>query len=158
MMVEQPLARDDLDGHAALQSILRTPVCLDESAKDVATVQKAIDMKSCKIVNIKIQRLGGLLNAKNVHDLCAEHGIPVWGGTMPELGIGGAQTVHLATLSNFLFPTDVESSKRWFVDDIISPLLQVQNGLITLPEGIGNGYVVDSRKVQQYKVREESFR
>jgi len=115
-------------------------------------------MKSCKIVNIKIQRVGGLQNAKKVHDLCAAHEIPVWGGTMPELGIGGVQTVHLATLSNFLFPTDVESSGRWFVDDIINPLLEVQNGLITLPEGIGNGYNVDSRKVQQYKVRGESFR
>jgi O-succinylbenzoate synthase len=158
IMIEQPLAKDDLEGHAALQSIMRTPVCLDESAKDVATVQKAIEMKACKIVNIKIQRVGGLQNAKKVHDLCAAHEIPVWGGTMPELGIGGVQTVHLATLSNFLFPTDVESSGRWFVDDIINPLLEVQDGLITLPEGIGNGYNVDSRKVQQYKVRGESFR
>jgi O-succinylbenzoate synthase len=158
IMVEQPLAKDDLEGHAALQSIMRTPVCLDESAKDVATVQKAIEMKACKIVNIKIQRVGGLQNAKAVHDLCSEHGIPVWGGTMPELGIGGAQTVHLATLGNFLFPTDVESSRRWFVDDIINPLLEVQNGMITIPEGIGNGYNVDCRKVQQYKVRGESFR
>jgi O-succinylbenzoate synthase len=158
MMVEQPLAKDDLEGHAALQSILRTPVCLDESAMDVPTVRKAIERKSCRIVNIKIQRVGGLKNAKEVHDLCAEHRIPVWGGTMPELGIGGAQTVHLATLDNFLFPTDVQSSRRWFVDDIINPLLEVQNGLITLPEGVGTGYTVDSRKVQQYKVREESFR
>jgi O-succinylbenzoate synthase len=158
LMVEQPLGKDDLDGHSVLQSILRTPVCLDEGAKDVATVQKAIEMKSCKIVNIKIQRLGGLLNAKKVHDLCAEHGIPVWGGTMPELGIGGAQTVHLATLGNFTFPTDVESSRRWFVDDIINPLLEVQNGLIALPEGIGNCYTVDSQKVHQYEVRVESFR
>ncbi|MDP2884430.1 MAG: o-succinylbenzoate synthase [Ignavibacteria bacterium] len=158
MMVEQPLAKDDLEGHASLQSILRTPVCLDEGAKDLPTVRRAIELKACKIINIKIQRVGGLQNAKKMHDLCAEHGIPVWGGTMPELGIGGAQTVHLATLSNFLFPTDVESSRRWFVDDIIDPLLEVQNGLITLPEGIGNSYNVDSRKVQQYKVREESFR
>lgn len=158
MMVEQPLAKDDLEGHAALQSVLRTPVCLDESAKDVPTIRRAIDLKSCKIVNIKIQRVGGLQNAKKVHDLCEEHGIPVWGGTMPELGIGGAQTVHLATLSNFLFPTDVESSRRWFVDDIINPLLEVKNGLITLPEGIGNCYNIDSQKVQQYKVRGESFR
>lgn len=158
LMVEQPLPKDDLEGHAALQSVMRTPVCLDESAKDVPTVRKAIELKSCKIVNIKIQRVGGLQHAKEVHDLCAEHGIPVWGGTMPELGIGGAQTVHLATLSNFSFPTDVESSKRWFVDDIISPLLEVRNGLITLPDGVGNGYTVDVRNVQRYKIREESFR
>jgi O-succinylbenzoate synthase len=158
MMVEQPLAKDDLEGHAALQSILRTPVCLDESAKDVPTVKKAIELKSCKIVNIKIQRVGGLQKAKEMHDLCAANEIPVWGGTMPELGIGGAQTVHLATLGNFRFPTDVESSRRWFVDDIINPLLEVENGVITLPQGVGNGYSVDFQKVQQYKVREDRFR
>jgi len=157
MMIEQPLPKDDLEGHAALQAIMRTPVCLDESAKDVPTVRKAIELKACQIVNIKIQRVGGLKNAKEVHDLCAEHKIPVWGGTMPELGIGGAQTVHLATLGNFLFPTDVQSSMRWFVDDIIDPLLEVDNGLITLPDNIGNGHAVDFRKVQKYKVREERF-
>lgn len=158
MMVEQPLPKDDLEGHAALQAVLRTPVCLDESAKDVPTVKRAIELKACKIVNIKIQRVGGLQNAKKVHDLCAENSIPVWGGTMPELGIGGAQTVHLATLGNFMFPTDVESSRRWFVDDIIEPFLEVRNGMISVPESTGNGYKVDPRKVQQYKVREESFR
>lgn len=158
MMVEQPLPKDDLEGHAALQAILQTPVCIDESAEDVPTVKRAIELKACKIVNIKIQRVGGLQNAKKVHDLCAEHSIPVWGGTMPELGIGGAQTVHLAMLGNFMFPTDVESSRRWFVDDIIEPLLEVRNGMISVPESTGNGYRVDPRKVQQYKVREKSFR
>jgi o-succinylbenzoate synthase len=158
MMVEQPLAEKDLEGHAQLQSTLRTPVCLDESAKDVQTVRKAIELKSCQIINIKIQRVGGLQNAKKIHDLCGEFGIPVWGGTMPELGIGGAQTVHLATLPNFTFPTDVESSKRWFVDDIIDPLLEVNDGMITIPEGKGNGYRLDERKVRQFAVREETFR
>ena len=158
IMIEQPLPKDDLEGHAALQKAIQTPVCLDESAKDIATVQRAIELGSCRIVNIKIQRVGGLQNAKKVHDLCAQHGIPVWGGTMPELGIGGAQTVHLATLGNFLFPTDVESSKRWFVDDIIEPLIEVQNGMISLPAGSGNAYKVDLRKVERYKVREEKFK
>ncbi len=158
MMIEQPLPKDDLEGHAALQKIIQTPVCLDESAKNISAVEKAIELRSCRIVNIKIQRVGGLQNAKKVHDLCAVHGIPVWGGTMPELGIGGAQTVHLSTLSNFLFPTDVESSKRWFVDDIIDPLLEVHDGMISLPEGIGNAYKVDFRKVERYKVREEKFK
>jgi o-succinylbenzoate synthase len=158
MMVEQPLPKEDLEGHAKLQAIIRTPVCLDESAKDVDTVRKAIQMKSCRIVNIKIQRVGGLQNARKMHDLCQESGIPVWGGTMPELGIGGAQTVHLATMKNFGFPTDVESSRRWFVDDIIDPLLEVKEGMITLPAGSGSGYGIDSRKIQRYKIREESFK
>ena len=158
MMVEQPLKEDDLQGHAQLQSMLATAVCLDESAKDVPTVRKAIGMKSCRIVNIKIQRVGGLQNAKRMHDLCADSGVPVWAGTMPELGIGGIQTAHLATLSNFKFPTDVESSKRWFVDDIIDPLIEVHDGMITLPRGSGNGCRVDDRKVRKYTVREKSFK
>ena len=158
MMIEQPLPEKDLEGHAQLQLALRTPICLDESAKDVQTVRKAIELKSCGIINIKIQRVGGLQNAKKIHDVCAESGIPVWGGTMPELGIGGAQTVHLATLPSFTFPTDVESSKRWFIDDIIDPLLEVKDGVITLPGGKGNGYRLDERKVQQFAVREETFR
>jgi O-succinylbenzoate synthase len=158
MMIEQPLPKDDLEGHAKLQAMNRTPICLDESAKDVPTVQKAIELKSCKIVNIKIQRVGGLLNAKRMHDLCAQAGIPVWGGTMPELGIGGAQTLHLATLPNFKYPTDVEASKRWFVDDIIDPLIEVQDGIITLPDGNGNGYLLNTRVMDRYKVREQRFK
>jgi O-succinylbenzoate synthase len=158
MMIEQPLPKDDLEGHAQLQALLRTPVCLDESAKDVETVRKAIKMKSCKIVNIKIQRVGGLQKARQMHDLCMEVGVPVWGGTMPELGIGGAQTLHLATLGNFGFPTDVESSKRWFVDDIIDPLIEVRDGMITLPRESGNGYRVNARTIERYKVKKENFR
>jgi O-succinylbenzoate synthase len=157
IMIEQPLPKDDLEGHATLQALLRTPVCIDESAEDVPTVQRALELKACKIVNIKIQRVGGLQNAKKIHDLCSDHAIPVWAGTMPELGIGGAQTVHLATLNNFKFPTDVESSRRWFVDDIISPLLEVRQGMIALPAGLGNCYAVDARAVKQYLVREASF-
>jgi len=158
MMIEQPLPKDDLEGHATLQAISRTPICLDESAKDLPTVQKAIQLKSCQIINIKIQRVGGLLNAKRMHDLCAQAGIPVWGGTMPELGVGGAQTVHLATLGNFRYPTDVEASHRWFVEDIIDPLIEVHNGMITLPDGIGNGYSLNQQVMRRYKVREQFFR
>lgn len=157
MMIEQPLAKDDLEGHAKLQGMIKTSVCLDESAKDVVAVRKAIEMKSCRIVNIKIQRVGGLRNAVQIHDLCKEANIPVWAGTMPELGIGGAQTIHLATLSNFKFPTDVESSQRWFVDDVIDPFIEVRNGMIDIPQGIGNCYRLDERKVRKYKLREEKF-
>jgi len=157
LMIEQPLAKEDLEGHATLQAMVQTPICLDESAKDSATVRKAIDMKSCRIVNIKIQRVGGLMHAKDIHDLCTQAGVPVWAGTMPELGIGGAQTVHLGTLSNFAYPTDVESSSRWFVDDIIEPLIEVKNGLITIPPGTGNCYTVSEPKLKQYELRKQSF-
>ena len=157
MMVEQPLPKEDLEGHARLQAACATPVCLDESATDVATVERAIAMKSCRIVNIKIQRVGGLQAARAIHDLCRARGVPVWGGTMPELGIGSAQTVHLSTLPNFLFPTDVQSSLRWFVDDCIEPLLEARNGRIRIPEGAGNCYRLDEAKVSRYLLHREEY-
>ncbi|HLP15868.1 MAG TPA: o-succinylbenzoate synthase [Bacteroidota bacterium] len=157
MMIEQPLAKDDLAGHALLQSLIRTPVCLDESAKNAGAVHEAIRLKSCKIINIKIQRVGGLQNAKEIHDLCAEAGIPVWAGTMPELGIGAVQTLHLASLPNFVFPTDVESSLRWFTDDIVRPLIDVRNGVIVIAEGSGNGYHPARDVIQSFKVNEIKF-
>ena len=157
MMIEQPLAKEDLEGHAALQAKMKTPICLDESATDVPTIEQAISLGSCRIVNIKIQRAGGLQQAVAMHDVCAAKGIPVWGGTMPELGIGGAQTLHLATLNNFRFPTDVESSRRWFVDDIVEPLIEVHDGTITIPQGTGNCYQLNRTKLRKYLVREETF-
>jgi O-succinylbenzoate synthase len=157
MMIEQPLPEGDLEGHARLQAMMRTPICLDESAKDPRSLKRAIETNSCRIVNIKIQRVGGLRNAKRMHDMCKEADICVWAGTMPELGIGGVQTLHLATLENFGFPTDVESSARWFVDDIVDPLIEVNRGVIEIPQGIGNCYQLDLRKVLKYKIRGEEF-
>ncbi|MDE3056504.1 MAG: o-succinylbenzoate synthase [Bacteroidota bacterium] len=157
MMIEQPFSKDDFDAHAQLQAMMRTPICLDEGACDCSAIEKAASKKSCRIVNIKIQRVGGLTQAEAMHAVCAEKAIPVWAGTMPELGVGAAQTLHLATLDNFLFPTDVESSRRWFVDDIIEPMLEVHNGVIEIPDGIGNCFQLNERKVLQYKVREEIF-
>jgi O-succinylbenzoate synthase len=158
MMIEQPLPQDDLEGHALLQAGIETPICLDESAKDRKTVEGAIELRSCRIVNIKIQRVGGLHHGRTIHDLCREAGIPVWGGTMPELGIGAAQTLHLATLPNFAFPTDVEASRRWFQHDIIDPLIEVKNGMIEIPNGFGNCYGLDRKNIDTYRRREEVFR
>ena len=156
MMIEQPLPKNDLEGHTLLQSKIKTPVCLDEGAENLAAVRRAIELRSCKIVNIKVQRVGGLKKAKEIHDVCAQAGIPVWAGTMPELGIGGVQTLHLATLGNFTYPTDVESSRRWFVDDIVDPLITVDKGVITIPEGNGNGCRLKEKAAQKYTVRELS--
>lgn len=156
LMIEQPLSKEDLEGHAELQKVLTTSICLDEAAKDVPTVERAIHLGSCRIVNIKIQRVGGLKHAVAMHDVCARAGIPVWGGTMPELGIGGAQTVHLATLSNCSFPTDVESSSRWFIDDIIDPPIEVHEGRITIPSGVGNCFQLNKSTLRKYVVREET--
>jgi O-succinylbenzoate synthase len=157
-MFEQPFAKNDLEAHAELQRSVRTPVCLDESAIDPSTVERAISLESCKIVNIKIQRVGGLSNAKKIHDLCRQKGIAVWAGTMPELGIGSVQTIHLATLENFRYPTDVQSSYRWFVDDIIEPWIEVNDGWLNLPETVGYGFAVDEKKIQNYTVHSETFR
>jgi O-succinylbenzoate synthase len=158
MMIEQPLPKGDLEGHAALQRVIATPVCLDESATDPSTVERAITMGSCRIVNIKIQRVGGLRAGVRIHDICAGHGIPVWAGTMPELGIGGAQTLHLGTLKNFAYPTDVQSSLRWFVDDIVEPLIEVKKGKFLIPRGAGNAYRLRPNVVARYRVREAVFR
>jgi O-succinylbenzoate synthase len=155
MMVEQPLPKEDLEGHAGLQSTLRTPVCLDESAVDAETVERAIRLGSCRIVNIKIQRAGGLEESVRIHDVCADHGIPVWAGTMPELGVGSVQTLHLATLPNFLYPTDVQASLRWFVDDCVDPLIEADGGIIRIAPGPGNGYRIDEGKVKKFLLRRE---
>jgi len=157
MMFEQPLGKDDLMGHAKLQSCVQTPVCLDESAKDIAAVEEAISFGSCRVINIKIQRMGGLNKALQVHDLCRKAGMPVWAGTMPELGIGAVQAIHLGSLPGCSYPTDVESSFRWFVDDIIDPWIEVNDGWLAVPDEIGCGFNVDEKKLQKYAVRSETF-
>jgi len=159
MMIEQPLAREALEEHTELQRRLRTPVCLDESADSLAAIQAIVRLKSGRILNIKVQRMGGLWLARQAHDAAQAAGIPCWLGTMPELGIASAQGLHLATLPNFTFPTDVEASARWYVDDIIAPMIEVtREGLICLPDGPGMSYRVDSEKVARYRIRLEELR
>ena len=158
MMFEQPLGRKALDQHAELQRRLKTPICLDESAEDLESIATAIRLGSAKIINIKVQRMGGLAPAKQAHDAAQAAGIPCWMGTMPELGVASAQALHLATLGNFTFPTDVEASDRWFKDDIIEPPIAIsEKGFIQLPEGPGMGYKIDTRKVERYRIRFEEF-
>lgn len=156
-MIEQPFAKEDLEAHAMLQQQIGTPVCLDESAETPESVNEAIRLHACRIVNIKIQRVGGLMNAKAIHDLCLQHDIPVWAGTMPELGIGGVQTLHLATLENFRYPTDVESSARWFTEDIIDPPLAVSHGLLGIAGGPGNGHHIQKDVLRRWTVQAVSF-
>jgi o-succinylbenzoate synthase len=159
MMIEQPLAREAIAEHAELQRLLRTPLCLDESADSLAAIEEIIRLRSGRVLNIKLQRMGGLLVSRRAHDLAQSAGIPCWMGTMPELGIASAQGLHLATLSNFTFPTDIEASARWYVDDIISPQITLAaQGSIRLPGGPGMGYVVDEEKVAQYRLRLEELR
>jgi O-succinylbenzoate synthase len=144
--------------HAELQQHLQTPICLDESADSLEAIRKIIELKAGRILNIKVQRMGGLWLAKQAHDLAQSAGLPCWLGTMPELGIASAQGLHLATLSGFTFPTDVEASARWYVDDIISPAIELAaDGTISVPDAPGMGYSVNLEKVARYRILSEEF-
>ena len=138
LLVEQPLPDDDLAGHAELARAIRTPICLDESVTSVASAAAAIAMGACAIVNIKPGRVGGLLEARRVHDLCAAHGVPVWCGGMLETGIGRAANVALAALPGFTLPGDLSASDRYFATDLTPPFV-VEDGELAVPEGPGIG-------------------
>ncbi len=158
LMIEQPLGRKTLEEHAELQRRLKTPICLDESAEGPASIQAIIRLGSARILNIKVQRMAGLWPARQAHDAVRSAGIPCWLGSMPELGIASAQGLHLATLPNFTYPSDVAASTRWYVDDIIAPGIEVTaDGLIHLPEGDGMGYRVNAEKIARHRIRFEEF-
>ena len=157
LMFEQPFAGHMLAELAQLQRKVRTPVCLDESLESEADLRGAIKLGSLKIANIKIQRVGGFGHALAIYEICRQHGIPVWIGTMPELGIGQAQGMALGTLSHCSYPTDVEASSRWFQDDIIKPWLEVRNGCLHPPKSPGLGFEVDQAKLDLYAVASRTF-
>ncbi|MDV6378021.1 o-succinylbenzoate synthase [Sporosarcina sp. GW1-11] len=137
MMIEQPLASDDIIDHATLQKQIQTPICLDESIHSLEDTRKAVELGSCKIINIKVGRVGGLTEAKKIHDYCAEKGIDVWCGGMLESGIGRAQNIALTTLHNFTLPGDTAGSSRYWDQDIITPEVVAENGYITVPHESG---------------------
>lgn len=149
MMFEQPMAKDDLEVSAQLQSSVNTPVCHDESAESVDAVLRALALRSCRIVNIKLQRVGGYLEALRIIEVCQQHGVPVWMGTMPELGVGSAQALVLAAHPACRFPTDVEPSTRWYVDDILREPLVLRNRSLYLPAGPGIGFTVSRDKLER---------
>ncbi|WMV77130.1 o-succinylbenzoate synthase [Geobacillus thermodenitrificans] len=150
MMIEQPLAADDLVDHAQLQPLLKTPICLDESIRSFDDARKALHLGSCRIINMKIGRIGGLQEAKHIHDLCREHGVPVWCGGMLEAGVGRAHNIAITTLENFTLPGDTAASSHYWERDIIVPEVEVHNGLIRVPDAPGIGYEVDRRQVERY--------
>ncbi|WP_066388864.1 o-succinylbenzoate synthase [Neobacillus mesonae] len=156
-MIEQPLASDDIVDHAQVQKQLTTPICLDESIHSVEDARKAISLGSCKIINIKIGRVGGLTESKRIHDLCQKHGLPVWCGGMLEAGVGRAHNIALTTLANFTMPGDTAASSRYWEKDIIEPEVTVHDGLITVPNAPGIGYDVDLNTIEKLTVREQIF-
>ena len=124
MMFEQPLHYEDMIDHAELQRQIQTPICLDESIHSADDARKAIQIGACRIINIKLGRVGGHRGARAVHDVCRDNGIPVWCGGMLESGIGRAHNVALSSLENFSLPGDVSASKRYWAEDIIEPPLR----------------------------------
>lgn len=158
LMIEQPMPADDLDSLAALQQVLNTPICLDETAVDPERLAAALELGAGRIVNLKIQHLGGFGPALAVHELCRARGAACMVGSTPELGVGQAQGIHLGTLPNCKFPSDVTPSARWFVDDYIAPLIEMSTpGVLGVPTRPGLGYQVDELKLKHYQVRHEEL-
>jgi len=158
MMLEQPLAHDDIIDHAKLQQYIETPVCLDESIRTPRHAEQAIEMGACRIVNIKLGRVGGFLRAKQIHDCCQAAGIPVWCGGMLESGIGRAANIALSTLPNFVLPGDVSASKRYWSQDVIQPEVEVSSrGAIAISDSPGIGYAVQRARIEHLAVRKETF-
>ena len=158
MMIEQPLAHDEIIDHADLQAQLDTPICLDECIRTAHHAEQAIRLKACRIINIKLGRVGGFSGAKAVHDVAQRHGIPVWCGGMLEAGIGRAHNIALSTLPNFTLPGDVSASKRYWARDIIRPEVEVTpRGTIAIRDEPGFGYDLDMDFLRSVTVRQESF-
>jgi O-succinylbenzoate synthase len=158
LMIEQPLAHDDLVRHAELQKRLRTPICLDESITGVDRAEDMLKLGSGRIVNIKPARVGGYTAAKAIHDLCAVHNIPVWCGGMFESGVGRAYNVALASLPNFTIPGDVSPSARYWERDIVTPEWTMEDGMVTVPrDRPGLGVEVDVDRVDDLTVRREQL-
>lgn len=156
MMIEQPLGWDDLYSHIELQKSLETPICLDECIHTEEHARAAIEMGACKIINIKMGRVGGHTAARRIHDLCQQHGIPVWCGGMLESGIGRAHNIALSTLPNFTLPGDVAASKRYWEEDIILPEVTVSaQGTIRVPTGPGIGFEPRLDRIDKLTVRKE---
>jgi O-succinylbenzoate synthase len=159
MMIEQPLAHDDIIDHAKLQAQLQTPICLDECIRNAHMAEQAIGMRACGIINIKLGRVGGFAEARRVHDVCREHSIPVWCGGMLESGVGRAHNIALSTLDNFVLPGDVSASRRYWKRDIITPAVEVTpSGTIQVREEPGFGYALDLDYIREITVREETLR
>ena len=159
LMIEQPLWHDDFYYHSMLQKRLETPICLDESIRNRRDALAAIEMESCKIINIKLGRVGGFSEAIAVHNAAEERGIPVWCGGMLESGIGRSHNIALSTLENFSLPGDVSASARYWREEIIEPEVTVNSeGEIAIPETPGRGYEVRADLIENLTVRKEAIR
>lgn len=158
MMIEQPLAREAHEEAAELQRQIQTPLCADESAESQDALASLIAKRAARIINIKVQRVGGLSEARLMLEQARAAGLECWVGTMPELGVASAQALHLAAHAGFTYPTDIEASSRWYVEDVIEPAIEIDaRGFIHLPAGAGTGFRVSRAKVEKYSIAAEEF-
>jgi len=157
LMIEQPLAVDDIVDHAKLQRKLKTPICLDESITSYEDARKAIELGSCGVINIKIGRVGGLTEARRIHDLCEVNNIPVWCGGMLEAGIGRAHNIALTSLSNFVLPGDTAGSSHYWYEDIITPEVIVEDGYIHVPQTAGIGYTPNMKVIDKLTISKKVY-
>ncbi|MFE8694765.1 o-succinylbenzoate synthase [Cytobacillus sp. FJAT-53684] len=157
MMIEQPFAANDFIDHAQLQKQISTSICLDESIHSYEDARIAIELQACEIINIKSGRVGGLTEAKRIHNLCEENKIPVWCGGMLEAGIGRAHNIALTSLSNFTMPGDTAGSSHYWEKDIIHPEVVVEGGFIKVPTGSGIGFAPDTEAIKRFTSKEMIF-
>jgi O-succinylbenzoate synthase len=158
LMIEQPLNWDDIYAHSKLQAQIQTAICLDESINNARHALTAIELKACRIINIKLGRVGGHSEARRVEQVCLTHSVPAWCGGMLETGIGRAHNIAMSTLAGFTLPGDVSASKRYWNEDLIDPEVEVaSNGTIHVPKTPGIGYAVRRDRIEQHTVRTNSW-
>jgi O-succinylbenzoate synthase len=156
-MIEQPLAWDDIFDHATLQNLLATPLCLDESVRSVDQVRRALDIGACRVINVKIAKVGGLVEAVRIHEECSRREVAAWVGGMHDYGVGRAANVALASLSGYTLPGDISGSDKYWVEDIIEPTFVMKDGWIEVPRGAGNGVAVVEERVRARATRSKAF-
>ena len=149
--IEQPLEHDDIFDHAKLQKKIRTPICLDESVIHARYARQAIEFGSCRIINVKISRVGGLLEGKKIHDLCVAHGIGLWCGSMLESGVGMMYNIFYSALPGINYPGDIQESCHYMSDDVVTPLIEIaSDGTFAVPDVPGLGVELDEDKMSRY--------
>jgi O-succinylbenzoate synthase len=159
LMLEQPFPPYDLWDHSRLQREIETPLCLDESIVSEVSARQAIEMGSCRIINIKVGRVGGMVEARRIHDTCERADIPVWCGGMLESGIGRAHNLHIASLPNFKMPSDLSASKRYYAEDLIDPAIELEtDGTVRVPAGPGIGVNPVEVRIAKATLKHETFK
>jgi O-succinylbenzoate synthase len=157
LLIEQPLPEEQVLAHAQLARLVQTPICLDESITSAQAASDAIELGACRIINIKPGRVGGYLEARKIHDVCAARGIPVWMGGMLETGLGRAGNVAMAAMSNFTLPGDTSASDRYYHRDITEPFV-LENGRLRVPYGPGLGVTVDEEYLESITFAKETHK